>query len=58
MAEVQRDVTFKQSSGRNRAGEMVYFAQDEILLNGMRVGYVGHGEGEAANLIRPADDGT
>lgn len=58
MATVQRDITFKQSSGVDRAGRFVTFAQDEILLNGVRVGYVGHGANEGACLIRPMDDGT
>ena len=58
MVTVQREVTFRQSQGYNRSGNLVKFAQDEILLNGRRVGYVGHGHGESANLIAPVDEET
>lgn len=53
MAKVQREVTFKPCTYNGIA-----FAQDEILLNGRRIGYVGHGHGENANLIAPVDDET
>lgn len=58
ITELQRDITFKQSQGHTRGGVLVKFAQDEIHLNGRRVGYVGHGPNEDANLIAPVDDET
>ena len=57
MAEVQRDIVIKQSQGRTSSGEIVYFEQDEIFLNGMRVGYIGHHDSTAC-MIRPTDQGT
>lgn len=57
MAQVQRDIVIKQSEGRTRSGEVVKFAQDEIWLNGMRVGYIGHNDATAC-MIRPTDDAT
>ncbi len=58
MVEVQRDITFKQSQAFSRSGVLIKFAQDEIHLNGRRIGYVGHGENECASLIAPVDDDT
>jgi hypothetical protein len=55
---VVRDIELRPHTAFNREGEEVTFAQDQIFLNGMRVGYVGHGEGEGASLIRPCDAGT
>lgn len=58
MATVQREVTFRQCQGKTRSGSLVKFAQDEILLNGRRIGYVGHGHSESATLLAPVDDET
>lgn len=58
MAVPQRDITFKQCEGKSRSGELVRFAQDEIHLNGRRIGYVGHAHGESANLLAPVDEET
>ncbi len=58
MIAVQRDVTFKQSQGHDRIGRLIKFAQDEIHLNGRRIGYVGHGKNESATLLAPVDADT
>ncbi len=38
------------------SGKVVTFKQDEIFLNGKRVGYVGHGPGEPINLLEQLDE--
>lgn len=53
---LQRDISLKRCAGWTSHGTLVEFAQDEILLNGMRVGYVGHAPGDAINLINPRLD--
>ncbi len=58
MIAVQRDITFKQSQGHDRIGRLIKFAQDEIHLNGRRIGYVGHGTNDSATLLAPVDDDT
>lgn len=58
MASVVRNIELRPHTGIDRAGRLVTFAQDQIFLNGVRVGYVGHSPGETICLIRPADEGT
>lgn len=58
MAAVQRDIELRPHVAIDRAGREVVFRQDQIFLNGMRVGYVGHDPGTPICLIRPADADT
>lgn len=58
MVDVVREVTFKPSQAYSRSGALITFAQDEIHLNGRKIGYVGHGVGESASLLAPVDDAT
>jgi len=58
ITELERDITFKPCQARSRSGELITFAQDEIHLNGRKIGYVGHGANESAALTAPVDDET
>ncbi len=58
MIAVQRDITFKPSQAFGRSGALITFAQDEIHINGRKIGYVGHGVNESAALVAPVDDET
>lgn len=46
-------IELRQMKGIDRAGREVVFAQDEILVDGVRKGYVGHEAGTAVCLIVP-----
>ncbi len=58
ITELQRDITLKPCQAFGRSGQLITFAQDEIHLNGRKIGYVGHGAGEGAALLAPVDDDT
>ena len=53
MSEVIRKIELRQLVGVTDDGTEVRHKLDEILLNGVRAGYVGHGVGEPINIIRP-----
>ncbi len=53
MAEVKRDIRLQQLVGRTDDGREVGQAVDEIFLNGVRIGYVGHSPTDPINFIRP-----
>lgn len=58
MATVTRELELRPHTATRIDGRVETFAQDQIFLNGMRIGYVGHKPGEAICLIRPADAET
>jgi len=58
MATVTREFELRPCTAIDRIGRRVVFAQDEIFLNGRRIGYVGHTPGEQASLIAPVDKET
>lgn len=58
MVTVQRNIELRPHEASDRSGRKVVFAQDQIFLNGMRVGYVGHQPNEGICMIRPADAET
>lgn len=53
MAKVQRDIEVRQLVGVNERGVEVGQAVDEIILNGLRIGFVGHQPTDPINFIRP-----
>lgn len=55
---VERNFELRPHKAIDRTGQEVTFAQDQIFLNGVRIGYVGHALGESASLIRPVDKET
>lgn len=58
MATIVREIELRPHVGRTMAGTEVVFAQDQIFLNGMRIGYIGHQPGDGICLIRPVDADT
>lgn len=56
--DVLRNIELRPHTGRMPSGQEVTFAQDQIFVNGVRAGYVGHKPGEGICLIRPADTAT
>lgn len=58
MAKVVRNIELRPHVGRNMSGQEVVLAQDQIFLNGVRIGYIGHQPGDMIALIRPVDHGT
>lgn len=58
MAEVVRKIELRPHVGRTMSGLEVTFAQDQVFLNGVRIGYHGHAPGDMLALIRPVDAGT
>lgn len=51
--QFERTIELRPHVGRKETGELVRLAQDEIYLNGKRVGYVGHLAGSPVNIIAP-----
>lgn len=51
--EIQRDIILRQHTGRTEQGRLVRATQDQIFLNGVLVGYVGHQAGSTICIIRP-----
>ena len=49
----ERTIELKQHVGRMEDGTEVRYAMDEIFLNGVRAGYVGHKPTDPINIIRP-----
>jgi hypothetical protein len=49
----QRDIVLEPLVGFTESGEQVCHALEQIFLNGIRLGYVGHGERDPINFIRP-----
>jgi len=58
MAKVVREIELRPHVGYTMHGTRTVFNQDQVFLNGVRVGYVGHGPGDGLALIRPADKET
>lgn len=55
---IERNIELRPCTAFDRAGQHITFAQDQIFLNGYRIGYVGHAPGDTACLIRPVDKET
>lgn len=55
MSTVIRDIDLRPHVGRTMSGREIVLPQDQIFLNGMRIGYIGHEDGAGICLIRPAD---
>lgn len=55
---VIREIELRPHIGHTTSGREVVFAQDQIFLNGMRVGYIGHQTNDVICLLRPADTDT
>lgn len=58
MAKIIRELELRPHIATRIDGRVETFAQDQIFLNGTRIGYVGHKPGESISLIRPADAET
>jgi hypothetical protein len=55
--EILRDIILRQHTGRTEEGRLVRATQDQIFLNGVLVGYVGHQAGSTICIIRPGVSG-
>lgn len=52
------DIELRPHVGIDRAGREITFAQDQIFVKGVRVGYIGHTPGTTCCMILPVGSKT